>query len=110
MRAAKVFWNLPTPKPTQIDCILFYRSAKDFGIANKHCILSNRAEKIFGIANKTHGILFSRAAKNLEFTKEATQINWVCSAAQRKILEFANKTNSKTAFRSASFQGRSMKM
>jgi hypothetical protein len=73
-RAAKV-WNLPT-KATQVDC--FRCAARIFGICNsngQHFVLP-RSENL-GICQE----------KQLKFTV-------FCSAAQRKTLGFANKSNS----------------
>jgi hypothetical protein len=54
--------------------------------------ISTHQRKILQLANKS---MFSRAAKNFGMgTKAFTQIDWICAAAQRKISELANKTNS----------------
>jgi hypothetical protein len=82
--AVKKFSNLPTKAP-QINCILFYRAAKifgicqqkqlkltafvlprskNFGIASKRTVFCSAAQrKIWNCEEQAHCVLFSRAAK-----------------------------------------------
>jgi hypothetical protein len=80
--AQRKFWNLPT-NTTQTDCILFCRVAKNLGITNRNnanesnCILFCCATKIFGI-----------------YQQKQQKLNLFCSAAQRKLFDLPNKSNS----------------
>jgi hypothetical protein len=97
-------------KTTQIDCFVFSRAAKNFGICEQKQLKltgffwSAVQRKILEFANKTtqfDWILVSRAAKILELVNKTTQIDWIlvnkqlkltvlCSAGQQNFLEFAH--------------------
>jgi hypothetical protein len=89
---------------------------RNFGIATKSTVVCSAASEIFWNCEQNHCILFSRAAKILEFTNkpnsnclhfvlpgshnfrnlptEATQINCILFCCADKILEFTNKCSS----------------
>jgi hypothetical protein len=84
---------LPT-HASQINCILFCSAAKNFVFqqsnSNRLHFALPRSQK-FRNCEQKHWILFNRAAKIFGIVNESTVF---CSTTQRRILEFANKSNS----------------